>query len=83
MKNQLKKQKGDIFEQALLKDAITIFGNRKAAIKALVKGQKDYKIKKAENDMPWLINHLRQITSGVNNKLDKVYNYIQALWGWK
>eukprot|EP00957_Ditylum_brightwellii_P013380 1010522-Ditylum_brightwellii.AAC.1 len=42
----------------------------------------DYKNKKNNNGVPWLINNLRKITSGIYNESDEVDSYIQVLWEW-
>eukprot|EP00957_Ditylum_brightwellii_P050722 3846271-Ditylum_brightwellii.AAC.1 len=56
-----------------------IWGQFTTSAQTLVKGQDSYRDKKVDNDVSWLTDHLRWITSGVDNKSDKVGYYIQAL----
>eukprot|EP00957_Ditylum_brightwellii_P209271 15361054-Ditylum_brightwellii.AAC.1 len=59
-----------------------ICGQYMTSMQALLKVQDEYKNRKEDNNVSWLINHLRQITSGVDNKSDEIDNYIQALSEW-
>ena len=96
-----KVQAGDLFEQMLMKDAVTRYGTRKMtlqknigkvyellwgqctnSIKTLVKGETEHSEKRKKNDVSWLVGHLRQLTSGVDNEADSADIYFQALYKW-
>ena len=70
----LKKNVGKIFE--------TIWGQCTVSIRTLVKGEDEYSNKKKTNDVTWLLEKLRQLTSGVDNEADSADVYFQALYDW-
>ena len=70
----LKKNVGKLFE--------TIWGQCTVSIRTLVKGEDDYNDKKTANDVIWLLDKLRQLTSGVDNEADSADVYFQALFDW-
>ena len=70
----LKKNIGKLYE--------LVWGQCTTSVKTLIKGETDYDDNKKKNNVKWLIEQLRRITSGVDGEADAVDVYFQALWEW-
>ena len=71
---------------ALGKNTAKIFelmwGQCTISIRTLIKGEVEYEESKKRNDVLWLTNKLRILTSGVDEEADAVDVYFQALFDW-
>ena len=70
----LNKNIGKLFE--------LIYGQCTDSITTLLKGEDVFEDKRSKNDVIWLIEKLRQLTSGVDNEADAADVYFQSLYEW-
>ena len=70
----VKKNVGKIFE--------LVWGQCTTSVKTLIKGEDTYDENKKKNNVTWLIQQARRLTSGVDNEADGADVYFQALWEW-